>query len=205
MKTYYRRNLPHILPPGALIFFTFRLDGSLAASTLQQLADERELAIQQAILHASSLHQQAEAIAKINKLRFATYDALLDGATQGPRWLSEPAVAKLVGAEIHRLEELDVIVLAYCLMSNHVHLVVQLPTAPGFSAARMMQRLKGRTALEANKLLCRQGLTFWRHESYDHVVRNEKELERVIAYVLNNPVKAGLVDDWTKWPYSYVR
>ena len=96
-------------------------------------------------------------------------------------------------------------VLAYCLMSNHVHLVVQLPEAAGFSAARMMQRLKGRTALAANKLLGRPGQTFWQHESYDHVVRDAREEERVIAYVLNNPVKVSLVEEWQQWPYSYVR
>jgi putative transposase len=38
-------------------------------------------------------------------------------------------------------------------MANHVHLVVQLPDSAGFSAGRMMQRLKGRTAVAANKLL----------------------------------------------------
>ncbi len=62
--------------------------------------------------------------------------------------------------EILRLEELDVIVLAYCIMSNHVHIVLQLPDSIHFSPAKMMQRLKGRTALEANKLLHRQGEPF---------------------------------------------
>ena len=59
----------------------------------------------------------------------------------------------------------------------------------------MVQRVKGRTALGANKLLCQQGESFWRYESYDHLVRDSKEGERVVVYVLNNPVKAGLADD----------
>ena len=45
---------------------------------------------------------------------------------------------------------------------------------------------------------------FWQHESYDHVVRNEKEFERILAYIVNNPVKAGLVADWQDWPYTYM-
>lgn len=89
-------------------------------------------------------------------------------------------------------------------MANHVHLVVQLPENAAFSAARMMQRLKGRTAMAANKLLGRQGQAFWQHESYDHVVRSGEEQARVVAYAVNNPVKAGLVEDWTQWPYTYL-
>lgn len=205
MKTHYQRNLPHILPPGAIIFFTFRLADSIATAALQQLVEEREVAIRQAEAHATSAQQQAELVIRIKKQHFSKYDALLDQANYGPTWLREPGVAELVRHELKLLTELGVEVIAYCIMSNHVHLVAQLPDAPGFSAARMMQQLKGRTALAANKLLGRQGQTFWRSESYDHVVRNEKELERVVAYVLNNPVKAGLVDDWTKWSYTYVR
>ena len=45
--------------------------------------------------------------------------------------------------------------------------------------------------------------SFWQAESYDHVVRNG-ELERIISYVLENPVKAGLVEDWEQWPYTYL-
>lgn len=201
MKTHYQRNLPHLLPPGATIFFTFRLAGSIATAVLQRLVEERELAIQEALLQPLA----AGLIVNIKKRHFANYDALLDKADYGSTWLRIPVVAEAVVQEIRLLAELDVNILAYCIMSNHVHLVVQLPETSEFSAARMMQRLKGRTALAANKLLGRQGEAFWRHESYDHVVRDGKEQARVIAYVINNPVKAGLVDDWTQWPYTYMR
>jgi hypothetical protein len=35
-------------------------------------------------------------------------------------------------------------------------------------------------------------------------VRDEDELERIVLYIINNPVKAGLVDDWNDWPFTYV-
>ena len=60
-----------------------------------------------------------------------------------------------------------------------------------------MQSLTGYTAWKANRLLGRSG-AFWHHESYDHAVRNVSEWQRIITYVLNNPVKAGLVDDLGK-------
>jgi hypothetical protein len=33
---------------------------------------------------------------------------------------------------------------------------------------------------------------FWQHESYDHWVRDEEELERIVQYIEANPVDAGL-------------
>jgi len=113
-------------------------------------------------------------------------------------------VANLIAAELNLLPELAVLVVAYCVMANHVHLLVRLPETSDFNAARMMQRLKGRTAMAANRLLGRQGQAFWRHESYDHVVRDGWEQEWVVAYILNNPVKAGLVSEWTDWPCSFL-
>ena len=54
-----------------------------------------------------------------------------------------------------------------------------------------MHSLKSYTANEANKLLRRTG-QFWQHESYDHWVRDEDEMERIVAYINANAVKAGL-------------
>jgi REP element-mobilizing transposase RayT len=66
----------------------------------------------------------------------------------------------------------------------------------------MLQWLKGFTALAANRRLGRTG-AFWQPESYDHVVRDSGELERIVAYVVRNPVKAGLVAAADEWPWTY--
>ena len=68
---------------------------------------------------------------------------------------------------------------------------------------RIMQSLKRYTARQANKVLERKG-AFWQAESYDHVVRDADELVRIVQYVINNPVKAGLVSYWEAWPWTYV-
>lgn len=57
-----------------------------------------------------------------------------------------------------------------------------------------MQRLQGCTACKANRLLQRKG-PFWQHESYDHLVRGARGLERINAYTVMNPVKAGLTEN----------
>ena len=43
---------------------------------------------------------------------------------------------------------------------------------------------------------------FWQDESYDHVVRTEDEMERIIDYIEMNPVKAGLAGNVLDWQWS---
>ena len=69
--------------------------------------------------------------------------------------------------------------------------------------SKIMQSLKGYTAYKANKLLVRSG-QFWDAESFDHEVRNGFQFRRIESYILNNPVKAGLVKDWRDWKWSWV-
>jgi putative transposase len=71
------------------------------------------------------------------------------------------------------------------------------------SLSRIMHSLKGGSARECNLILSRRG-QFWEHENFDHVIR-EGKLHKAIRYVLNNPVKAGLVRSWKDWRWNYCR
>ena len=191
---YYERNLPHRLPPGEAIFLTFRLAGTLPQVTLNQLQAELELTQQSEPLGPEQRYIE-------QKRYFGRFDKLLARAEYGPTWLTQPAIAGVVAQSLHYFDGKNYTLLAYCLMPNHAHLVVLLPDdAPPL--LKTLQRLKSYTATQANKLLGRTG-AFWQAESYDHVVRNG-ELERILAYVVENPVKAGLVEDWQQWPHTYL-
>jgi hypothetical protein len=61
--------------------------------------------------------------------------------------------------------------------------------------------MKSFTAHECHRVLRRTG-AFWQDESYDHCVRDEDELLRIIDYVEQNPVKAGLVKSAADFPFS---
>ncbi len=69
---------------------------------------------------------------------------------------------------------------------------------------KIMQSLKRPTARQANLLLGREG-AFWQDESYDHVIRDNDEYIRIINYVLENPVKAGLASKWDEWQWNYCK
>lgn len=111
--------------------------------------------------------------------------------------------------------------ICYCIMPNHVHMTINVgqriklshepPSSTvgkfnklSYVLSHIMFSIKRHSAREANKVLGRTG-AFWQHESYDHVVRDGRSLERIIGYVLQNPVKAHLVDEWGKWKWSYLR
>ena len=66
-----------------------------------------------------------------------------------------------------------------------------------------MKSIKGFSAREINKLLNRKG-SIWQSESFDHIVRDEDEFYRDMNYVIMNPVKAGLVENWRDWKFTYV-
>ena len=69
---------------------------------------------------------------------------------------------------------------------------------------KIMQSLKRHTARRANCFLGREG-AFWQDESYDRVIRNNDEYIRTVNYVLENPVKAGLVLKWEDWRWMYCK
>jgi len=84
------------------------------------------------------------------------------------------------------------------VMPNHVHVVL----VPKSNLPRITKSIKGFTARKANEILGRTGEKVWQDESYDHCVRSNEELQRIIKYVERNPVRAGLVASIEDWVWS---
>jgi putative transposase len=208
-KEQYRRSLPHIQPPSATLFVTFRLAGSLPRAALDEAA-RMKVQFEQELVLIRAADERKKRELESRRRCFAWLEKYLDSAKTGPTWLSQPPVAHFVADAMRRQDGTAYQLEAYCIMPNHVHTVftprAKAPTegAGCHSLASIMRTIKGGTAYAANQLLGRAG-PFWQHESYDHYVRDERELERIIAYVLGNPLKAGLVAEGRDWPWSYSR
>lgn len=202
--TYYRRNLPHIHPEKSPLFITFNLADSMPGEVVKELKAQREQEMQ----YAQSLGEHYI----IQKKHFGRYDQWLDRCEHGPHWLASENIAQIVADEIHSKADAQYQLIAYCVMPNHVHLLIELLAldpkphhgkSAKYPVGDMMRLLKGRTSRYCNLALNRNG-AFWHHESYDHYVRGEEEFSRIIAYIINNPVKAGLAKEWKDWKFSYV-
>jgi len=203
LKTYYRRHLPHYQPPDATYHIVFRLAGSLPQEVIERLREERE-AEEKWIAGIGSPRRKNEHWRSHQEACFEKFDALLDGDSQGPRWLADERVAAIVAEALRYRDGSEYDLLAYCIMPNHVHLVHSAVGRNGIPTYKMLQSLKRHTARKANIVLQRSG-AFWQSESYDHVIRNGEELERTIRYVLENPVNVALAESWGQWQWTYVK
>ena len=194
-REFYKRRLPHIQVAGGTYFITFRLANSLPLDALKNLDEEKQKITRLPESQKEAAHQAW----------FAKYDDYLDKALHGDLYLKNEQVADLIGESIRFRDGKVYDLISYCIMLNHVHLVCTPLVKEKdvyFGLSEILHSLKRHTAREANKILQRNG-TFWQDESYDHFIRDDAELERIVKYVLYNPVKANLVIEQIDWRWSY--
>jgi REP-associated tyrosine transposase len=172
-----RGYLPHFDSPETIQFVTFRLADSLPA------------AVAEALLH------REDGVHRIER----DLDVGL-----GACWLRRPEVAALVQDALLYFDGQRYRLLAWCLMPNHVHVIVEMLGC--HSVGDTVRSWKSFTARRANAQLGRSG-PFWHANYFDRYMRDERPLAQTIEYVEQNPVKAGLVGaeaDW-KWSSAYFR
>ena len=88
--------------------------------------------------------------------------------------------------------------LAYCLLDNHFHLIVETPE-PNLGVG--MQWLKSAYAQDFNHRHDRRGHLFG-GRFYSMALQRNAHLAQAIVYVFLNPVRAGIVDRPEDWPWS---
>jgi hypothetical protein len=166
-------HLPHWKNVGAPCFLTWRLAGSLPA---QRIAE----------------------VWTTEGARFVAFDRVLDARATGPQWLIRPDIAGAVVDVLFAGREKGFYELgSWVVMPNHVHVLI----FPLVELTRVVSGIKVASAKAANGLLGRSG-AFWSRDYFDRSIRNADEEQRVIRYILNNPVKAGLCGDASSWPFS---
>lgn len=112
------------------------------------------------------------------------------------RWLTESELAPIPRSEILKIHT-DHPVIGYCIMPDHLHMLL---CNAGTALGTIMNGFKGRTSRLVRK--ARPGLQVWQEGYWDHIIRKEEGLYKVLQYVLLNPVRAGLVSNW--WNYEWL-
>lgn len=93
-------------------------------------------------------------------------------------------------------------VMAYCLMSNHVHLLIK--PASDESLCKMMQGLTFCYTQYVNRIYQRTG-RLWESRYHSCIVDQAKYLWAVARYIEQNPVRAGMVEKPEDYFYSSAR
>ena len=100
---------------------------------------------------------------------------------------------------IKKLEDTDIKMLAYCIMSNHAHFLIYSEKIENLS--KFMQKLNTSYSNFYNKEKNRVGYVF-RDRYYSKEIMNEKQLYNCLKYIHNNPVKANIVREMNEYKYS---
>jgi len=111
----------------------------------------------------------------------------------------EPEVTKQTLAQFRRTSAIErFAILAYCVMPDHAHLLVE-----GLCNDSDFRRFAKMAKQRSGGLYARtQHQRLWQEGYYERVLRDEDDAREVARYVINNPVRAGLVKTPTDYPFS---
>ncbi|MBB4079686.1 REP element-mobilizing transposase RayT [Lewinella aquimaris] len=218
LSTFYRSRLPHLTPIGGTFFITFRVKDAVPLRKMQQLRYRYEREVQSIRTSSCQGIERTRALAKARHHYFLSYDASLDANPNAGAYFLDPAVFRIMADHLHSFDNDLYELRAFCIMPNHVHLLLslgnQLVDDDHFFLSEtelrksyrplnnIMRRIKGGSSRAINQYLGRRG-ALWQKDSYDHYVRDEKAYRNILYYILHNPVKAGLVEDWQSYPFTY--
>lgn len=212
-KEYYRHRLPHFHTPGQTYFITWCLQSAIPAHALrdytfeiESLKKKMELA-QKGISHTNQFQTLKEEYRIMRKKYMKALHDFLDNEKDPEVDLSKPENSHIISNSLLYWENEKLRNLAFSVMPNHVHWVVEVYDKNGVGELVYLQDLlysiKRYSATQINRLENRSG-RLWQKESFDTTVRDEHHLQKAVIYTLNNPVKAGLSSEWERWPGNWV-
>src|SRR3989338_9566618 len=185
--------LPHWAREGAIYSVRFRLADSVPQEKLREWEFERK----DIIANAKKLSRELSSSERLELERLHTgivEQYLRTG--YGSCWLRNDSIAEAVANAIGFFDKKRYLLFAWCIMPNHVHVILQPHT--GVTLSSIMFSWKSFTAKKANSLLGRTG-KFWQGEYFDRLIRTEIEFRHSIEYVWTNPDMARLKDWQWRW------
>lgn len=109
----------------------------------------------------------------------------------------------LIAQNLRHWEGLRYLLYAAVVMPTHVHsLLTPLQKQSGdlYSLSEILHGAKSYTAHEVNHRLHRSG-GVWQEEGFDRLIRDQRHFDETITYIVNNPVKWGLVEKPDDYPW----
>jgi REP element-mobilizing transposase RayT len=127
----------------------------------------------------------------------STWHVTLGTADRQSRPLANPDLAEaLLETMSDRIPYYDARLHLCCLMPDHAHLIIQISTKSLIDVVRDLMSV-------TTRLSWNHGISssLWQRGFYDHGIRDVPDFNAIVAYILDNPVHAGLADTWENYPY----
>ena len=109
-----------------------------------------------------------------------------------------PAVALVLGQIEQITTQEEFAIVAYCFIPDHVHLLVE-GRAEWSDCRRFIARAKQFSGFHYSRSF---GGRLWQRYGFEHVLRNEETTLKVVRYILNNPLRAGIVTRVEDYPFA---
>ena len=86
---------------------------------------------------------------------------------------------------------------AYVFMPDHLHCILEGKTDGSdlLGAAYLFKKATGAW------LRWHRPTVKWQKDFYDHIHHKDEDLHKQISYIIANPIRKGLVEDWLEYPY----
>lgn len=129
------------------------------------------------------------------------------GTWQRTRYFDDLRSARLIVRELQRAQTRnEAETLAYVVMPDHVHWLCALGT--GKDLAGLMNAIKGRSTKALYGLSdFRHRPRVWQRGYFDRALRRQEDVAALARYIVNNPIRAGLVSrlgDYPHWDLAWL-
>ncbi len=202
-KLYFSRILPHFQPKYSIFAITIRLAFSLSNQILHALKKEKDYYEEQIkVLKGEELEQYKK---DFGFYYYSCFDDLIWNCHHNEIVLTENKYADIVTNCLTFLDNKKYKLFAYCIMPNHIHFLIsplEYNNELYYSLSQIMHSFKRFTSGKFRELCSSKKI--WNSEYYDHCIRNEHDFDNQLNYLIMNPVKAKLIDQWDNWKYTYV-
>ncbi len=109
-----------------------------------------------------------------------------------------PEAVKIVQTELEKVSNnkrwnIEV----YCFMPDHLHILVS-PQQDEVDLISFVSLFKQKSGFLYKQ---KTGQYLWQKSYHDHALRSDEDLFDVARYILENPQRAKIVDNWREYPF----
>ena len=135
-----------------------------------------------------------------NYIAGGTYFLTLVTHERRPIFKSEITILKFLDV-INNIQDYPFDLLAYCILPDHIHLLIKLPDNDDDYSTRVKE-IKKKTTLLIRENQKKPTMTIWQKRFWEHTIRDFEDLQNPSDYIHYNPVKHGYCENYEDWKWS---